>query len=62
MIPLIEALRLLNDGCPGNNDFWLCRYQEDDCCIDCVLCWERWLLHLANGKGWQPQKALKTTE
>lgn len=28
MIPLIEALRLLNDGCPGNNDFWLCRYRK----------------------------------
>lgn len=52
MIPLIEALRLLNDGCPGNNDFWLCRYQEDECCADCGLCWERWLLHLANGQGW----------
>lgn len=44
------ALMILADQCPPDNHHYLCVEQEDDSCIDCQLCWTRFLFGLEGGR------------
>lgn len=53
------ALLILNDACPPDNRYYLCRQGEDPTAA-CIECWQRYLLAAVNGELEPPPAADNT--